>query len=139
MRKIQGEFEINDDRSATDLKFVHGQLKDAYWSKGRSLQDVRKSIDHSMCFNIMHQRRQVGFARAVTDFCTVSYLMDFILSPMFRNQGLGSWALGQILEHELLRPTNFVLSTKDAMAFYAKFGFRKQEYVSMTLKRSRDR
>jgi hypothetical protein len=61
------------DRSKLDIALVHRFLtNEAYWAKGRSLEQVRRSIEHSLCFGIYRNKKQLGFARVVTDF-TVAF------------------------------------------------------------------
>ena len=62
--------------SRLDVKMIYDFLKDAYWSKGRSLEAVRNSIEHSVCFGIYLGENQIGFARVITDHTIYAHLMD---------------------------------------------------------------
>jgi ribosomal protein S18 acetylase RimI-like enzyme len=64
-----------------------------------------------------------------------SYICDFIVSPDYQQQSLGTWMLETLIAHPALARTNQLLITKDAMPFYEKHGFTQHPYVCM--KRSR--
>ncbi len=83
----------------------------------------------SLCFGLYYinpidgKKKQIGFARVISDLVTHAYLQDvFILTP-FRKKGLGNWLLDIITNYEELNIRRIMLSTNDAHSFYAKFGF----------------
>ena len=68
-------------------------------------------------------KKQIGFARVVSDLVTHAYVQDvFILAP-YRKKGLGNWLLEIITNYEELKVRRMMLSTDDADSFYAKVGF----------------
>ncbi|QGH33762.1 GNAT family N-acetyltransferase [Gracilibacillus salitolerans] len=120
------------DKDALDLEVIHNFLSnESYWSKGISKEDVIKSIRNSaFCFGmyfidpIDKKRKQIGFARVISDLVTHAYLQDvFILAP-YRNKGLGNWLLNTITNYEELKLRRFMLATDDGHSFYSKFGFQ---------------
>ena len=77
----------------------------AYWSLGRSAETIRRSIDNSaVCFGVYAgdltdaDRRQVGFARLVSDMTTFAWLCDVFVLPEARGQGLGKWLVEAVIE-----------------------------------------
>jgi hypothetical protein len=71
---------ISTDKSRLDIKVIHAYLTSSYWAEGRTMDAVRQSIDHSICFGAYLEDDQVGFARVVTDHTIFAYIMDvFIL------------------------------------------------------------
>jgi len=42
---------------------------------------------------LFHEQTQVGFARVVSDYVTVSYLCDVVIAPAHRGKGIGKWML----------------------------------------------
>ena len=52
------------------MKKMDYLYEESYWAQGRSMETVRKSIEHSLCFGVYAADQQVGFARVVTDYAT---------------------------------------------------------------------
>jgi GNAT superfamily N-acetyltransferase len=123
-----GEYTLTDDRAKLDIGAVCMLLWDTYWAEGRSQEIIEQSINNSLNFMLLHNGRQVGFSRVVSDYTTFSYLCDVIIAPDHRGKGLGKWMLQTILEHPRLVTTRMDLFTKDAQAFYGGFGFRKHKF-----------
>lgn len=59
-----------------DMRAVHALLTEAYWSKGVAFEVVDQAARHSLCFGVIRESRQIGFARVVTDKATFAYLAD---------------------------------------------------------------
>ncbi len=71
MKWQQGDYLVSTDKARLDGHVVHDYLsRESYWASGRSLEIVRKAIEHSLCFGVYKEQKQVGFARVVTDFAT---------------------------------------------------------------------
>lgn len=121
----RGEFQVSTDRSRLDLDVIHGFLKDAYWSKGRSREKVERSIQNSLlCYGLYHKDAQVGFARVVTDLVSHYWICDvFVLEP-FRGHGLGVWLLDCVVSSPELHDMRGILATRDAQGLYEKVGFQ---------------
>ena len=65
----------------------------------------------------------VASARAVSDGKT-AWVYDVVVAPAWRGRGLGGRAMALILDHPAVRRAPTVkLATRDAHAFYARFGF----------------
>jgi len=118
-------FRINTDKSELDITAIHHFLStQSYWAKGRSLDTVKKSIENSLCFGIYHEKKQVGFARVVSDYAIFAWIMDVFILPEFRGQGLGKELMQAITSHEKLQNLQrWGLGTEDAHGLYAQFGF----------------
>jgi GNAT superfamily N-acetyltransferase len=130
------EFTISTDKSRLNARLIHEYLSNtAYWSKGRSLETVVKSIEHSLCFGMYKddrpsrcqenaaQSRQVGFARVVTDYATFAWLCDVFILDDYQGQGLGKWLVTCIISHpELASLRLILLATRDAHELYRKYG-----------------
>ena len=120
----RGAYLVSDDPERLDLEVVHGYLGRSYWSKGISRALVERSIQHSLCFGLYEEGRQVGFARVVTDQATFAYLCDVFILETHRGQGLSKWLMECILAHpDLQGLRRFLLCTRDAQELYRKFGF----------------
>jgi len=121
---IKDGYLVSTDKSKIDVETVHHFLSHSYWAENIPLDIVRKSIENSLCFGIYHQKKLVGFARAISDFATFAYLADVFILPEERGKGLSKWLIGIILEHPQLHGLRrFTLATRDAHSLYAQFGF----------------
>ncbi len=118
------EYNISDDKSRLDLKLIHQIISNSYWAKGRSFEEVKRSIDNSICYGIYIADKQVGFARVLTDFVTIAYLMDVFIIEEQRGNGLSKILLEEVLfDSRFENVKKWVLVTKDAHSLYEKFGF----------------
>ena len=115
---------ISTDKSKLDLFIIHQYLsQESYWAQGRSLDTVRKSIDHSLCFGVYVDDEQIGFARVVTDYVTFAWLADVFILELYRGRGLSKWLVECIVTHsDLQNLKNFLLATKDAHDLYRRHG-----------------
>lgn len=129
---IKGEYQITTNKDDLDFDFIFRFLtKESYWSKGISKEDVGKSIDHStICFGIYettddNEKKQIGFARVISDLVTHAYIQDVFIVEGYRKLGLGKWLVETIIACNELKIRRIMLSTDDAHSFYSKFGFEK--------------
>lgn len=118
---------LSDDKAKLQPQRIQMLLRDTYWAKDRSLEAVEVSIEHSLCIGIYQEGLQIGFARCVTDYCTIYWLCDVIIDPGFRGEGLGKALMEFITTHETLKPLQGTLATNDAHGLYAQYGFRPSE------------
>src|SRR5438270_9923824 len=123
----RGDYTISTDNARLDLNVIHDYLSNhSYWAKGRSLETIRRSIEHSLAFGVYKGREQVGFARVVTDYATFAWIADVFILPEHRGRGLSKWLMEVMLAHPRLQGfRRWVLSTKDAHGVYEPFGFIK--------------
>ncbi len=123
---IKGAFSISTDKKRLDPEAIHDYLSNhSYWAKGRTMEEVLRTIDHSLCFGVYHNREQIGFARVITDYTTFAYLADVYILESHRKQGLSRWMMEVILAHPQLQGLRrFMLATRDAHPLYEKFGFK---------------
>ena len=119
------KYSISTDNAKLDIKSIHDYLcNTSYWAKGRSLENVKKSIDNSLCFGLYDSDENiVGFARVVTDKVVLSYLMDFFIFEEHQGKGLGTKLVKHIIEHPDLQVRLWFLATANAHKLYEKFGF----------------
>jgi len=120
----RGEFEISTDKARLDLATIHGFLTHSYWARGIPLEIVKRSIEHSFPFGIYHGRRQIGFARWITDRATFAYLGDVFVIDEYRGRGLARWLMEVMTSHpDVQGHRRWCLLTRDAQALYREFGF----------------
>ena len=113
---------LNDDT------IWHYLSVESYWAKSVPRDVVEKSIANSLCFGIYHQKKQIGFARLITDKATFAYLADVFVLAEYRGKGLSKWLMQVIHAHpDLQGLRRWVLGTRDAHGLYEQFGFRRLE------------
>ena len=116
--------EVSTDKSRLDVPFIQQFLKDIYWAAGRTMEEVQKTIDASVCFGLYKDGRQIGFARVITDYVVFAYVMDVFVTPDERGRGYSSAIVDAMLkEPSLSRVKIWRLATRDAHFLYEKFGF----------------
>ena len=121
--------EITTDPTRVDIIFVHNYLsKISYWASGISQKLVEKSIQNSMCFSLLKDEKQIGFARVITDCSTFAYLADVFIDKDHRGNGYSKKLMTFIMNHpELVGLRRWMLMTKDAHGLYEQFDFSKMK------------
>ena len=119
-------FYVSTDKAKLDIELIHNFLtNESYWAKGRSLKTVRKSIEHSLCFGVYHEDRLVGFARVVTDYSVIAWIMDVFIIDQYRKKGLSKMLMDAIMNHpDLQNLQRWGLGTQDAHGLYEQYGFQ---------------
>lgn len=131
-----GQFQISTDPERLDFNVLHDFLSTTYWAKGRTLEQIKRTIEHSLPFGLFENERQIGFARVLTDYVTFAYVADVFVLEEFRGQGLGRWLLNQVVSHpELHEVRTWFLVTKDAHDLYRKVGFTELSHPEMLMER----
>ncbi|GAA4114999.1 GNAT family N-acetyltransferase [Aminobacter aganoensis] len=116
--------EISFDLSRIDFGKTSEVIKASYWGAERSDEINRRAFDNSLCVGAYLDRRQVGFARVVTDNACFAYVCDVIVWPEHRGLGIGTGLVQALLDHpDLASVTGWSLRTSDAHGLYNKFGF----------------
>ena len=120
----RGEYSITTDKSRLDLDVICRFLSTSYWAAGRSIETIRRSIEHSIPFGVYKGNEQVGFARVITDYATFAWIADVFILEEHRGRGLSKWLMEVMISHpELQGFRRWVLATKDAHELYRKYGF----------------
>ncbi len=115
---------ISTDRARLDITAIHDFLANrSYWAQGRPRPIVERAIRNSLCFGVYDGTQQVGFARVMTDYAVMAYLMDVFIVETHRGRGLGKWLIECIVSHPELQGLRWMLATQDAHDLYARCGF----------------
>lgn len=119
------DIQISSDKSLLDTEVIYNFLSGSYWANGRSLQVIKKSIQNSLCFGVYLNKKQVGFARVVTDYATFAYIADVFILEDHQGHGYSKKLMKSIIGYpELQNIRRWMLATKDAHNLYTKFGFQ---------------
>ena len=125
---------ITKDKSTLDLPMIIAYLQNSYWAKERSVNTIRKSIEHSMCFGVYLDGKQIGFTRVVSDRSVFAYLMDVFILDEHQGNGYGKQLMRTILsDSDLIDVENWFLRTMDAQGLYQQFGFTELEFPERTM------
>ena len=116
---------ITTDADKVDIDVIHQYLSEqSYWAKGIPREIVAWSVQHSICFSVLHEGALIGFARVTSDHATVAYVGDVFVLPAHRGRGLSTWLMECVIAHPDLRGLRrWMLATADAHGLYARFGF----------------
>ncbi len=131
--------EISTDRRRIDRELVHAFLSEqSYWARWRTREDNDRIIDHSLCFGVFEDGRQIAHARVVSDTVAFGYLGDLFVVPEARGKGVGKLLIGATLEHPDVRGlARFTLLTDDAHGLYERYGFEPLDDVRKWMQRRR--
>jgi predicted N-acetyltransferase YhbS len=124
-RELAGGYEVDDDRGRVDIDMVYHYLsEEAYWVPGRDRATIERLVRESTrVIGVYLGDQQVGFARVISDGTSVAWLGDVFVLAEHRGKGLGEELVREAVQHPDHRDVQWFLSTRDAHALYAKFGF----------------
>jgi GNAT superfamily N-acetyltransferase len=122
---MNDRYTLSTDKARLDVTRIHALLTgQAYWARSRSPEAVRQSIEHSLCFGAYEGAELVGFARVVTDYAVIAWLLDVLVVETHRGQGLGKALVEAALGHpDLQNVRRWMLGTRDAHGLYRQYGF----------------
>ncbi len=118
--------QISTNKEKLDIDLIYNYLsKESYWAKGRELETIKRSIEHSLCFGVYLDSHQIGFARVVSDFAVFAWLLDVFILEKHQGKGYGKKLMAAIMEHkDLQNLQRWGLGTDDAHGLYEQFGFK---------------
>ncbi len=104
------------------------------WAKNRSEQNIELLLKNIGPFvAIKDHDLLIGFGRAITDNVYRAMLDDIVVDSRYRNQGIGTRIVEELL-NQLAGVEHVFLNTKpDLEVFYGSFGFLKSKGLTMKL------
>ncbi|HSW93314.1 MAG TPA: GNAT family N-acetyltransferase [Gammaproteobacteria bacterium] len=125
-----GDYVLTADKKQLDLAYLYNLLCiPSRYSTGLPPERFPLIVENSVCFIVLHEGKQIGFARVITDFSEFASLWDVYIDEEHRKKGLGKVLMKYVLEHPRLRGVfRWFLMTEDAHGLYQKFGFRSEAY-----------
>lgn len=117
--------DIDDDPARLDRALIHHWLSEhSHWARGIDRATVERSLANALCFGAYCERRQVGFARVITDRATFAYLADVFVLEDWRARGIARRLLERVRAHpDLQGLRRFALVTSSAHGLYERLGF----------------
>jgi GNAT superfamily N-acetyltransferase len=124
---MNDRYTLSTDKARLDVTRIHALLAgQAYWAQDRSPEAVRQSIEHSLCFSAYEGAELVGFARVVTDYAVIAWMLDVLVVEAHRGRGVGKALVESVLTHpDLQNVRRWMLGTRDAHGLYEQYGFRE--------------
>ncbi len=124
-RVLDGSLELDDDPARIDVDAIHDYLSlQSYWARGRSRAQVAQTVTSAArVIGLYDGRRQIGFARVISDGVHVAHLCDVYVLSEYRGRGLGVELVREAVDHGPHAALNWTLATNDAHGLYARFGF----------------
>lgn len=127
---------ISTDKEKLQIYVIHQFLTETYWAKGRTLDEVKKTIEHCLCFGMYLDGKQIGFARLATDYTVFAYLMDVFVLPEYRGKGYSKQLMKAINEEPQLQSCKvWMLKTSDAHKLYKQFGYTELKHPEKVMER----
>lgn len=127
---------ISTDKSKLQIDVIHRFLTASYWANGRTIAQVKTSIEHCLCFGVYIDNQQIGFARIVTDFVVFAYLMDLFILPEHNGKGYSKQLIKAIHNDPKLQSCHvWMLKTLDAHGLYKQFGYTALEHPEKLMER----
>jgi GNAT superfamily N-acetyltransferase len=124
---INGDFTIDDSRTRINFHQVQEMVKDAYWSKNISLEEIKKGAGNSALVLGTYNKegQQVGYLRVISDKTRFAYILDVYVHALYRKQGIGQAMVSFAMQHpDFADVYQWLLVTKDAHGVYKKVGFQ---------------
>lgn len=123
MEWTDGKYTISSEKSLLSVDAIYALLSRCLWRNERSKENIRTALDHSLCYGVFYEGRQVGFARVVTDSATVYWLCDVLIDEAHRGRDLGKRLVQCVVESPELKGLLGLLATSEAHGLYEKYGF----------------
>ncbi|OLN28412.1 GNAT family N-acetyltransferase [Desulfosporosinus metallidurans] len=118
---------IKDGIEEMDFEKVTKMLSNAFWCPGIKIDEVKKGAINSALVvgAFIQDKRQVGYARVISDKTRFAYILDVYVDENYRKKGIGQKMINYILSHNELKDVyQWLLITKDAHGVYSKVGFK---------------
>jgi GNAT superfamily N-acetyltransferase len=126
------------DRHLSDLmELFAGQ----WWTSARTRDQVVALLDASdVVVAAVHRPhgRLIGFARVLTDETALAVVLDVMVAPDWRRQGIGSLVMDFLVQHPRLAQVESIelVCQPDVMPFYREWGFTDAVGASRLMRRT---
>lgn len=120
-----------DTLTGAQTEALWRMYQNEWWTNKRNLQDIKEMLKHTdiiIAFVNDENGELAAFCRIVTDYVYKAVLLDVIVEPKFRKQGIGARLMDAVVIHPKLMHVETVdLWCLDAMApFYERWQFEDQ-------------
>ena len=107
----------------------------AFWSKGRSIQQLKKMLCNSQeIITIWQETRIIGFGRATSDKIYRAVLWDVVVANDLQGLGIGRLIVEGLLKTPSIRCVEKIyLMTTNSSDFYEQMGFNISSMQSLMI------
>jgi GNAT superfamily N-acetyltransferase len=124
MIEVKDRIFFSSDKEDMDFEMIYSFIKVSYWGNLRTKEEQKIANDNSINFGLFYNKKQIAFARVMTDKAFFAYLLDVFVIKEYQSKGYSKLLIANILNfHELKNIDRWMLATKDAHSLYEKFGF----------------
>ena len=114
-----------DERHVEQL---HALYQGEWWTRGRGLDEVRRLTEQSdlvVAICDATDDRLIAFARVLTDRTCKALILDVIVAPDRRDEGLGRRLMDRIVQHPVLQSVRHLelYCLPEMVPFYERWGF----------------
>jgi GNAT superfamily N-acetyltransferase len=132
-----------DRLEGRQIEDLHRLYQGEWWTSGRGFEDVRDILagsDAIFAFADAESGRLRAFARVITDWICKALILDVIVDPAARGEGLGRRLMAAIAtDPRLARVAHLELYCRpELLPFYAKWGFTAELGDLRFLRATRD-
>lgn len=129
------DYVLTTDRQKLDLNYIYNLLcTPSRYSTGLPPERFPMVIKNSICFAVLHEGKQIGFSRVITDYTEFASLWDVFIDEPYRRKGIGKALMKYIMDYPYLKGIfRWFLMTEDAHGLYQKFGFKSEVYNPYTM------
>ena len=133
------KIEISTKKSDLDIQFINDFISSSYWGKGRTIEETKRCVENSLNFGLYSDRKQIGYARVISDFTIFAYILDVFIIESERGKGFSIQLMNEIMNHAQLKNVKtWKLTTSDAHGLYKKYGFDSLENPQNLMERKRN-
>jgi GNAT superfamily N-acetyltransferase len=124
MIEVKDRIFFSSDKEDMDFEMIYSFIKVSYWGNLRTKEEQKIANDNSINFGLFYNKKQIAYARVMTDKAFFAYLLDVFVIKEYQSKGYSKLLIANILNfHELKYIDRWMLATKDAHSLYEKFGF----------------
>ncbi|GAA2910283.1 hypothetical protein Acy02nite_48850 [Actinoplanes cyaneus] len=136
-------YDISYDVEAVPLPHLMKLFASAWWTAERTQAEAHGILAGSDVVVTVLDRRTgqlAGFARVLTDRTYLAVVLDVIVAPELRGEGIGAMVMEAVLAHQWVAGVRSVelVCQPDVVAFYERWGFTQQVGQSRLLRRTAD-
>jgi len=142
-RVTDSSYGISYDAEAVHLPHLMKLFASAWWTAERTEAEARGILSGSDVVVSVVARpaeRLVAFARVLTDRTYLAVVLDVIVAPEVRGEGIGAMVMDAVLAHPWVAGVRSVelVCQPDLVAFYERWGFTQQVGQSRLMRRTAD-
>lgn len=124
MTEVKKDIYFSSKREDMDFDTVYSFIKSSYWGALRTKEEQKTAMDSTMNFGLFHNKKQIAYARVMTDKVFFAYLLDVLVIKAHQRHGHSKLLMEKILSFpDLIKIDKWMLATKDAHGLYERFGF----------------